>query len=117
MSKGDLKWNDIQLVKDISIADYFVVFNYPNNSHRQIIEKNENRTIVFQMEPESTRKTWGEYYKPNKNKFFFVHDTDTYRNNLEWWVQRDYSELSNNSPKKTKKLSAVVSNLMGGLDG
>lgn len=106
LSKGDYTWNDIVIVTNPAECDFFVVLNHPNG--QQIDKK---RTVVFQMEPDSTRRKWGEWYKPNKSDFLYVYDTEHHKNNIEWHISHDYNTLMTSSPTKTKTLSAIVSAL------
>ena len=104
------KWNDLELTNRREEADYFVVLNYPNAIDEGKLDF--KRTIVFQMEPETTRCRWKDgWANPRYESFFFVHDTTNYRNITEWHLNKSYTYLMNHSPDKTRLCSAVISNL------
>ena len=105
LTKGNYKWNDIELVSDGSY-DYFIVINYP--SHDNFDKK---KTIVFQNEPIFTRKGWKKYHNINKEDFLYVFDIPSHHSYVGWSLKRTYTELSNCHPKKTKIMSGVVSGL------
>ena len=95
MSQGNYTWNDIQVVADDN-ADYFVIVNKPLSNEFYIPEK----TIVFQMEPWCYDpkqhwgvKTWGEWAKPDENKFLQVRSHDKFVNNCMWQLKTSYNEF------------------------
>jgi hypothetical protein len=81
-------WNNIEITWDEDV-DYYVIINKPPPNEYYMPEK----TLVFQMEPwvydENKTwgvKTWGNWAKPNPNKFMHVHSHDKYLNNVEWQI-------------------------------
>lgn len=108
MSKGNFSWGRIFLVWD-DTAEYFVVINAPPPGTKL----NRRKTIVFQMEPKMAEnpKQWGEWADPNEADFLKVFKHRTEYNNNEWHLSKNYSELSRETPEKTKGtiISAVLS--------
>jgi hypothetical protein len=102
-------WNRIQLV-DSEPFDYTVVINRPPYN----IEVDKTKTIIFHMEPnmEKSPHIWGEEWSnPQGYLRVFKHSTDY--NNLQWHLNRTYSELMNELqqpiPTKEDKVSIVIS--------
>lgn len=111
-TKGSRTWNNICLTDNDQIADYFVIINKPMDNEYYIPE----RSIVFQMEPMRTDeegdwgvKSWGEWSFPDKNKFLQVRNHKYYLNNVVWHLGLTYNQLSSMKIKKSKLLSAVIS--------
>jgi hypothetical protein len=113
MSKNDNKsvWNNIELTDDDDNIDYYVIFNKPyNNTYFD-----PKKTIIFQMEPWCYEeyqkwgvKTWGEWSKPDINKFLHVRSHDKYLNNCFWQLKTTYNEFKT---KQIDKLYNYVSTI------
>jgi len=98
-------------------CDYYILINKenPNDNVKFKIEK----TILLYMEPYSTRENYGFYspinYEQNKNKFYFIFDTEKFHNAIEWHITYNYNFLKNTISnnyfidKKNKNLSAICS--------
>lgn len=104
----DYKWNRIHLV-DTEPYDYTVVINSPPpNTYL-----NKDRTIIFHMEPnmEISPQIWGEWSNPQGFLKVFKHSTDY--NNLQWHMNRTYTqfmeELEAPPPQKEDKVSIIIS--------
>ena len=107
-SPTNYSWNDLYFVSENeNDFDYLVIFNHPHKSFNFPKEK----TIIFQGEPEFVRKRWGNFYKPNKDEYLKVFDTNEYYSFPRWSITKDYNWLINNDIQKTENLSAVISNL------
>lgn len=99
LSKGDCKWNNIQVVGDGEDVDYFCIINKPNNN--SFIEE---KTIFMPMEP----KIHTQYFNwLNKRKPNFLYTLN--RQNIEWWLQKTYTQLMNEEINKTKLISVITS--------
>jgi len=91
--------------------DYYVIINSPPTNAQYIPEK----TIVFQMEPWVADpeknwgvKTWGEWAKPDPNKFFKVFTHQTHLNNVQWQI--DYPFYSQPiRQEKQDKIATICS--------
>ena len=113
MSQGNYTWNDIQVVPDDN-ADYFVIVNKPTSNEFYIPEK----TIVFQMEPWCYDpkqhwgiKTWGEWAKPDENKFLQVRSHDKFVNNCMWQLKTSYNEFKFSEIVKDKSKENIISTI------
>ncbi|MDF2613683.1 MAG: hypothetical protein K0S71_1469 [Clostridia bacterium] len=101
--KGDYRWEDLFLTEEDNY-DFFIIMNHPRHK-----DFDPAKTIVFQSETPSTRKSWGEYYQPDKSAFFKVYDTETYHNVDKWYINLNYEQLLTGNFSKTKVMSGVVS--------
>lgn len=102
---GDYTWEDLYITLDDDY-DFFIIMNHPQHNNF-----NPAKTIIFQSESDLVRRGWGEYYKPNKDKFFKVYDQDTYHNIDKWYIDLNYHQLANGDFTKTKIMSGIVSSL------
>lgn len=102
---GDYSWKDLYLSLDDDY-DFYIVMNYPRHNHFD-----PTKTIIFQSEPQYTRKMWGQYYKPDKNLFFKVFDTESFHNVDKWYINMNYQQLINNPFSKTRVMSGIISRL------
>jgi hypothetical protein len=99
-------WNKVKLVdRD---EDFAVIIN---NTDKKI---DKSTSIVFQMEPSPVIQDFPSPYNKihrYREEFAFVHDTKTYRNNIEWHISPAYHQLVNSEIdlNKTKTLSTVMS--------
>jgi GR25 family glycosyltransferase involved in LPS biosynthesis len=84
-------WKNILMTStdDPREIDYYVIINSPPAGAHYVPEK----TIVFQMEPWVADpeknwgvKTWGEWAKPDPQKFFKVFTHQTHLNNVQWQI-------------------------------
>lgn len=113
-SKGNYTWNNIKLIDDDNLIDYYIIINYPNNFQNNYIPE---KTIVFQMEPSCIdrdvnwgSKTWGIWSKPDKNKFLEVASHNNTYNACEWSISDTYHKLSTDKiEKKYNYLSIICS--------
>lgn len=110
MSKGNYRWNDIQITWEDTDIDFYVIINKPRANDHYIPE----RTIIFQMEPWCPNpdhnwgvKTWGVWAKPDESKFLEVRSHDKCYNNGFWLLKSSYSELKTRRITKTKLVSTV----------
>jgi hypothetical protein len=102
------KWNSISLCKDDETPDYYIIINKPlQNDYYE-----ENKTIVFRMEPDTeTNPNWNDWYESKENFLYFL-DLSRHFNNNEWHLGLSYSELSSGIVSKShNKISSVVSSL------
>jgi hypothetical protein len=109
MSKGNYRWNDIQIVWDDKY-DLTVVINCP-----PINEFPDPRTtIVFQMEPnmEDHSELWGGWSNPSSDLYLKVCKHSTEYNNNEWHLSKSYTELLTLPIQKTEE--KIVSTVLSG---
>lgn len=93
-------------------ADYYVIVNFAHDG----VYYEPDKTIIMHMEPSSLfnrlDKYWGD---PDETTFMKVLSHKNGYNNTEWHLSHDIEilrqQLTNQSIKKTKILSTVVSNL------
>lgn len=118
MTKGDCRWNKLQITWEDTNIDYYVILNKPMdeyNIHNNYYEP--SRTIVFQLEPWCPNpeqnwgvKTWGEWAEPSPEKFNHVRTHKTHINAAFWLLKATYNELKNNPIIKQKnKISSICS--------
>lgn len=71
MCDDDMKWGDLQLTTDKK-ADVYVIINCPSPGDYY----EENKTIIFQMEPnmDTRQNIWGKWSNPDKSKFFHINN-------------------------------------------
>jgi hypothetical protein len=113
MSKGNYKWNNIEITWEDNNIDFYVIINKPNNFEYYIPEK----TIIFHMEPRcdnSTNnwgvKTWGEWENPDENKFFQVRTISKYPMIPYWQLSTTYNEFQTKIiNKKHNHISSICS--------
>ena len=108
MSKGNYTWGKVTLVLDDD-PDYFVVVNAPPKN----INPDPSKTIIFRMEPHMGKnKGWGEWSRPDPDKFFKVcYHEDEYNNN-EWHLSKTYTELKEMKIVKDDNLGSVLSTVL-----
>jgi hypothetical protein len=107
MSKGNYRWNDIEITWEDTDIDYYVIINKPLPDAHFVPEK----TIVFHMEPwcgDSAQswgvKTWGEWAKPDPAKFLQVRSHDNFINTVFWQVNMTYTQLKESQAHKKNSL-------------
>jgi GR25 family glycosyltransferase involved in LPS biosynthesis len=112
MSKGNYRWNDIEITWDDKNIDFYVIINKPMGDEYYIPE----RTIIFHMEPwcydEKQKwgvKTWGQWANPDESKFLQVRSHKKFYNNGFWQLGLTYNDLKTISIEKTKLLSTICS--------
>jgi GR25 family glycosyltransferase involved in LPS biosynthesis len=113
MCQRGYSWKNIEITWDDRNIDYWVIINKPcDNSYYD-----PKRTIVFQMEPWVNNeshlwgvKTWGEWSKPDENKFLAVRGRKTKcHNNAFWQLELNYNELVDLKYENENKMDAVSS--------
>jgi hypothetical protein len=110
MSKGNCRWENIELV-DSEPADFYCVIN----STRDLQDvKHPEKTIVFRMEPfmENHPEQWGIWSKPDASRFLFVGYHDVHYNNNEWHLSKTYNELMNCNIEKNSELDGILSTVL-----
>lgn len=110
MSKGDYRWGNIVLVTKDKNPDYYIVINKPLPGDSGLIIK--KRTIVIQMEPDmhKNKDMWGEWSDPNPDHFFHILTHKLAYNNIEWHIDKKWSELSSFHP--TKRFDSTISTIL-----
>jgi len=101
-TKGNYTWNNLYLTLDDDY-DYLVVMNYPKCNF------DPRKTVLFIHEPANIRQTWPQWYiNPNSNSYLKIYPMP-----MVWYEHylKDYNFLQNNSPEKTKDMSAIVSGM------
>jgi hypothetical protein len=86
MSKGDYRWDNIQITWEDTNIDFYVIINKPKPE--DYFEP--NKTIVYLMEPQCDNpnqnrgvKTWGEWFNPDPDKFLMVRTSKNYLNTTQ----------------------------------
>lgn len=112
MSKGNMRWNDIEITWEDRNIDFYVIINKPGQSDFYKPE----RTIIFQMEPWCSDpnqhwgvKTWGIWAQPDEEKFLQVRSHKTFYNNCFWQLAATYNDLKTMTIEKTKLISSICS--------
>lgn len=102
--KNDYVYDNLEFV--LNNQDYNVVVNY---THEPIVLK---KTILFQWEPETTRRNWpGLFSNPVEDDFLKCYDIKNHHNIVCWYFNKTYQQLSSEEITKTKVFSGIVSNL------
>ena len=111
-SKGNYRWNDIEITWEDDNVDFYVIINKPLQHDFYI----KNRTIVFHMEPWCGNpqqswgvKTWGEWASPDESKFLQIRSHENYFNNGFWQLKATYNDLKTMEFEKTKLMSSICS--------
>ena len=109
MSKGNYRWNNIQIVWE-KPADYFVVINCPPITIFPPLDK----TILFQMEPnmQENKKMWGDWSNPPAPNLKFCGTHATEYNNNEWHLAKTYTELSSQKVSKETNVANILSTVL-----
>jgi GR25 family glycosyltransferase involved in LPS biosynthesis len=112
MTKGNYKWNHLEITWTDTDIDYYVIINKPAFGEKYEPEK----TIVYHMEPWCYNsdqnwgvKTWGEWSNPDPRKFMQVRSHNLFVNNVFWQVNMTYKELKNTSISNLKTYNIVSS--------
>jgi hypothetical protein len=111
MSKGNYKWNNIELVLNEPV-DYYVVINSPPIH----IFPDKKKTIIFHMEPniDININLWGYWSNPLKSEFAWIGYHKNEYNNNEWHLNKTYNELLTEKIEKdinkNNILSTIISN-------
>lgn len=109
MSKGNYRWNDIEIVWN-EPCDYYVVINCPPNN--VLVDK--KKTILFQMEPymEKNKIMWGDWAVPSIKDFKFCGIHSLEYNNNEWHLSKTYQELSDEKVIKDEQIAFILSTVL-----
>jgi GR25 family glycosyltransferase involved in LPS biosynthesis/molybdopterin-guanine dinucleotide biosynthesis protein A len=113
MCLDEFSWNNIEITWENSNIDYYIIINKPNPKFNEYYEP--SKTIIYQMEPwvcfkerKWGIKTWGDWSRPDENKFLHVHSHRKFLNNVQWWVNIPKSiQLSG---KKQDRIVNILSN-------
>jgi GR25 family glycosyltransferase involved in LPS biosynthesis len=105
-------YNNIEITDSNENIDFYIIINKPPNEN---VYYDPNKTLVFKMEPNAIESdfgshAWGEWYKPDPSKFFYVNDPDKHLNLIQWRFDIPYETLSNKIeiPKKNG-VSSILS--------
>lgn len=109
MSKGNYRWNSIQIVWE-EPADYYVVINCPPIN----VFPEPKKTIVFRMEPnmELNENMWGSWSKPSKEDYLWVGFHNEHYNNNEWHLSKTYNELMTEEIRKNEEVACILSTVL-----
>ena len=112
MSKGNYRWNDIEITWEDRDIDFYVIINKPFQDDFY----KKDRTIIFHMEPWCGNsqqtwgvKTWGEWADPDESKFLQIRSHKNYYNNGFWQLRATYNDLKTMQFEKTKLMSSICS--------
>lgn len=102
-------WKNIKIVAN-EPCDYYCIINMPPPD----VSYDPSRTILFRMEPymEKDQRQWGEFSKPDANKFKFVGYHDIHYNNNEWHLSKNYKQLCHEPIQKNPELDHVLSTIL-----
>jgi len=105
-SKNSGCWKNIKVVKDDNY-DIFVILNYPQHNNYD-----KSKTIVFESETPTTRKSFPKFYKGIESEFLYIHDTENHFNVDVWYHGLSFDEVANqNNFLKNKNFSIINSNI------
>jgi GR25 family glycosyltransferase involved in LPS biosynthesis len=111
MSKGDYRWNNIRITSDDNDIDYYIIINGAVRNEYYIPEK----TVYFRMEPygdeeqqKSMLQRWGPWANPDPSLFLKLINQRFEMNNCMWQLNKSYTELLNNSPKKEYNFLSTI---------
>ena len=109
MTKGNYRWNNLELVWQ-EPCDYYVVLNCPPIN---VIPPPE-RTILFHMEPymERNRMSWGDWAVPPKDILKFTGTHKNTYNNLDWHLNKTYTQLMTEPVVKKESVSTTLSTVL-----
>ena len=116
MSKGNYKWDDIEITWEDSNVDFYVIINKPKPGDFYIPEK----TIIYQMEPQCYNpnlnqnwgvKTWGEWANPDPEKFLMVRTSKNHINVAQWQINLSYDYFKNEKIIKDDSKSNIISSI------
>jgi hypothetical protein len=117
MTKGDYKWNNIEITWEDSNIDFYVIINKPFQTENQEYY-DASRTIIFQMEPWCYNqnqswgvKTWGEWANPDENKFLQVRTHKKFINNCMWQLSTSYTQFMDNPIIKNEDYKNIISSI------
>lgn len=100
------EWGNIRLVHRSEPHHYLIVFNYPD------ISFDPNRTLLYQHEPTPIRSTWrSPFNNPPDNCMVGCYPIEKLYMPYHWYelYDKDWEWLTTNDIKKTKTISAVIS--------
>lgn len=109
MSKGNYRWNNIEIVYH-EPADYIVVINCPPIT----IFPEPKKTILFHMEPnmKENKYMWGDWGNPPKGLLKYCGTHENFYNNIEWHLSKNYYELSENEIIKDETVCGILSTVL-----
>lgn len=106
MSKGNYRWNNIEITCDDSNIDYYVIINKPKSEDVFIPEK----TVILQTQFDNKENLndiskWGVW---DKSDFLRIEKIDKYNNYIHkiWNLNLTYNELKMKRFQKTEKIFA-----------
>ena len=104
MSQDGLgKWDNIQLTSR-DPADYYVIINSPPPGEYY----DPKKTVIFRMEPYmELHQKWGAWSRPDSKNFLKVIYHNAYLNNIEWHLNKSYTELINTIQVQSQVQSQV----------
>ena len=100
------EWGNIRLVHRSEPHHYLIIFNYPT------ISFDPNKTFLYQHEPTPLRTTWpSPFNNPPDNCMVGCHTIEKLYMPYHWYelYDKDWEWLTTNEVKKTKEISAVIS--------
>jgi GR25 family glycosyltransferase involved in LPS biosynthesis len=114
MTKGNYKWNNIEITWEDFNIDFYVIINKPLESEYY----DASRTIIFHMEPCCYNdnqswgvKTWGEWSNPDENKFLQVRTHKKFINNCMWQLSTSYTQFMDNPIIKNEDYKNIISSI------
>ncbi len=108
------EWNNIQITHENNNIDFYVIINFPPPNEYY----DPKRTIVFRMEPWCGEdyqtwgaKTWGDWAKPDPNKFLQVRTHNNYINNCFWQLSWTYQDFLTKPIIKDPSMGNIISSI------
>ncbi len=108
------EWKNIQITHENSNIDFYVIINFPPPNEYY----DPMRTIIFRMEPWCDNqyqtwgaKTWGDWAKPDPNKFLQVRTHNNYINNCFWQLSWTYQDFLTKPIIKDPSMGNTISSI------
>jgi GR25 family glycosyltransferase involved in LPS biosynthesis len=117
MSKGNYRWNNLEITWEDSNIDLYVIINKPNPHENEFYIG--SKTIVYQMEPRCDNqkqmewgvKTWGLWAEPNPKDFLQVRTSKKYLNNCLWQFALTYDYFKTHPIIKDESKLNIISSI------
>lgn len=92
-------YENIQITDGDSNIDYYVILNMPKDDS---IYYDPKKTLVFSMEPDAMKQSWGKWKQPSSKDFMYVHDK---LNPAQWRLKN----IPDNFNKTENKIASIMS--------
>jgi len=92
-------YENIQITDADSNIDYYVILNMPKD---ESVYYDPSKTLVFSMEPDAMKQSWGKWKQPSSKDFMYVHDK---LNPAQWRLKN----IPDNFNKTENKIASIMS--------